>query len=175
MCNLRYPTVLWPSSLITLYEIIKDWQGRTASKPCNESHCRMPPQYTRLKQMLIPKLTRLNGKDLKVYMWQNSRFVEMNTKVVGILAMLLVTTLFVAPAFAAFVAPTKPGSTGNSFSYSNTGSIGSSFGVSSQWNSLSGINPNDPSSMAVIASQIQNMNLRPSPQRPFSWTPYCRG
>jgi len=98
----------------------------------------------------------------------------MNTKVIGILAMLLVGTLFVAPAVAAFVAPTKPGATGTSFGLPNSGSIGTPVSSPSQWNSLNGINPNDPSSMAALASQIQNMNLRPSPQRPFSWTPYCR-
>ncbi len=111
---------------------------------------------------------------LKVFEWQNSRIVEMNTKVVGILAMLLVATLFVAPALGAFVTPTKPGSTGTSFISSNSGSIGTSFSYSSQWNSLNGINPNDPSSMAAIALHIQNLDLRPSPQRSFSWTPYCR-
>jgi len=99
----------------------------------------------------------------------------MNTKVVGILAMLLAATLFVAPALGAFVTPTKPGSTGNSFSFPNPGPVSNSFGYSSQWNSLDGINPKDPSSMAALASQIKNMNLRPSPQRPFSWTPYCFG
>ena len=112
---------------------------------------------------------------LKVFEWQNSRIVEMNTKVVGILAMLLVATLLVAPAVAAFVTPTKPGSTGTSFSYSNPGSASSSFSYSSPWNNLDGINPNDPSSMAALAKQIKKMNYGPSPQRPFSWTPYCFG
>lgn len=99
----------------------------------------------------------------------------MYMKFVGILTMLLVATLFVAPAVSAFVPPSKPGSFGNPASYSTPAPAGNSFSPVTQWRNLDGINPKDPSSMAALASQIKNMNLVPSPQRPFGWTPYCNG
>lgn len=99
----------------------------------------------------------------------------MNTRALSILVMLLVTTLFIAPALATFVIPSKPGSTGDSFRYFNLGSDSSSFSYSNQWRNLDGINPNQPSTMANLASEIQNMRFGPSPQRPFGWTPYCTG
>ncbi|MCU0632493.1 MAG: hypothetical protein MUC66_05920 [Methanolinea sp.] len=115
------------------------------------------------KPFSFVKLIRFDGKNLKVFKWQNSRFVEMNTKVIGILAMLLVATLFVAPTVAAFVTPSKSSSFGNSFSYS------------APRTNLAGVDPTNPSTMASLASEIKRMNFGPSPQRPFGWTPYCIG
>ena len=97
----------------------------------------------------------------------------MKRKVEGILALLLVATLFLAPAAAGFVTPSKPGFSGNSLDYFTPVSPGNLPGYTAQWRSMDGINPNEPSTMADLASEIRNMRYGPSPQRPFSWTPSC--
>ena len=96
----------------------------------------------------------------------------MNTRFVCISALLLVATLFIAPAVAGFVTPLKPESPGNAFNLPS-GSPGNSGSYTAQWRNLDGINPNDPSTMTPLAKEIKKLKLRPSPQRPFSWTPTC--
>ncbi len=99
----------------------------------------------------------------------------MYTRIISILTLLLVTILFVAPAVAGFVTPSKPWSSESSFGYSSANSPVNTFDYSHQWKNLDGINPNEPSTMATLASHIKNMNFGPSPQRPFGWTPSCTG